>query len=269
MSYFRPCCLAIFNLRPYVNESHDHCFIHTYIEREWVWICDWVNWQVNELICEWGSESLWVKVSGVSWWLIWLPDVCMCGCACLVTSWINQSIDRSIYWLSDWVVNWMWVFECACWCGVYEWVGDWVGDSEWGCRDGRTGRLVSVKGWVVAWAGDVVFAWGHWGKDWISKGSTDYISRWMGVFVSQWSNEWEGLQWELMIIWMGGWVDCTVQREWMSALQKDLWMSRWLRIWLIEGVAVLIGDVRGCWFVIFVRVSEWMSMCVSMSVWLI
>ena len=175
MSYLIPFCLAIFNLRPYVNESHDHCFIHTYIEREWVWICDWVNWQVNELICEWRSESLWVKVSGVSWWLIWLPDVCMCGCACLVTSWINQSIDRSIYWLSDWVVNWMWVFECACWCGVYEWVGDWVGDSEWGWRDGSTGGLVSVKGWVVAWAGDVVFAWGHWGKDWISKGSTDYI----------------------------------------------------------------------------------------------
>ena len=86
---------------------------------------------------------------------------------------------------------------------------------------------------------------------------------------TQWLNEWEGLQWELMIVWMGGWVDCTVQRAWMSALQKVLWMSRWLRIWLIEGVAVLIGDVRGCWFVIFVRVSEWMSICVSMHVWLI
>ena len=248
MSYFRPFCLAILNLRPYVNESDDHCFSHIYNEWEWIWICDWVNWQVNELIYEWGSESLWVKVSGVSWWLIWLPDVCMCGCACLVTSWINQSIDRSIYWLSDWVVNWMWVFECACWCGVYEWVGDWVGDSEVGWRDGRTIGLVSVKGWVVAWAGDVVFAWGHWGKNWISKGSTDYISRWMGVFVSQWLHEWEGLQRELMIVWMGGWVDCTVLREWMSALQKDLCMSRWSRIWLIEGVAVLIGDVRGCWF---------------------
>ena len=97
MSYFRPFCLAILNLRPYVNESHDHCFIHTYIEWAWVWICDWVNWQVNELICEWGSESVWDKMR----WLIWLSDVCVCGCACLVTSLINQSIDRSIYWLSD------------------------------------------------------------------------------------------------------------------------------------------------------------------------
>ena len=128
--------------------------IHTLSESKYEyvieWIGKWMSWFVNE------GASHWVKMSGVSWWLIWLPDVCMCGCACLVTSWINQSIDRSIYWLSDWVVNWMWVFECACWCGVYEWVGDWVGDSEWGWRDGRTGGLVSVKGWVVAWAGDVV-----------------------------------------------------------------------------------------------------------------
>ena len=127
----------------------------------------------------------------------------------------------------------------------------------------------------------------------------------MGVFVSQWlsgracSESWWLFEWvdgwnllwvgqrvnELMSDWAskhyinqeggggGGGVlgggGVSPQREWMSALQKDLWTSRGLRIWLIGQVAVLIGDVRGCWFVIFIRLSEWMSMWVTMSVWLI
>ena len=160
MSYFRLFCLSILNLRPYVNESHDHCFIHTYIEWEWVWICDWGNWQVNELICESGSESVWVKVSGVSWWLIWLLDVCLCGCAFLVTTLINQSIGRSIYWLSDRVTNWMWVNVHVGLVYMSEWVIGLVIVNGAGGMEESVGRRGSE--WVhcrriCEWVGD----WGY------------------------------------------------------------------------------------------------------------